>query len=669
MFNKFRSLVNKQFKFMEDNCEFLLTTEAPPDDLWKVYLDSFPEGTNPIFRERTEHDCQCCKQFIRRCGNVVAVDGNNELISIWDIVGAPDHYQKVADSLSSFVKKHQISNFFINDSKILGAEHNVQLLESGETLKFEHFCHKLPSKHVRNKESIGGILSDAKSSYDVLKRGLEELTEESFELVLDLIDSNALYRGSEFRDSVYGFSMLKKEYLQLPSEHKERFCWRTSSKVKGLSRFRNSAIGTLLVDISEGVELDVAVRAFEAKVAPANYKRPTAVVTKKMVDDAQQTIVDLGLRSALQRRHATPEDITVNNVLFVDRTPTGAGDVFDEMRSDVPEDASKFKNIREVDIDRFISSALPEAETIEVLLENRFSSNLMSLVSPVDSDAKNMFKWNNNFSWAYNGDLADSIKARVKGAGGNVEGVLRCSLGWYNTDDLDIHVVEPNKNEIYYGVKGQRFNSSGMLDVDMNVSNYVRDAVENVTWSDKQRMLQGRYKVVVHNFTKRESIDVGFEVEIEYEGTTYTFHYEKPVKDGERVVVAEFNFTREGGIEFIKSLPKKEMTKHVWGLSTCRFHKVSTLMLSPNHWDGQTVGNKHWFFILEGCKNDQPVRGFFNEFLNEEFNKHRKVFEILGNKMKAPVSDAQLSGVGFSSTKRDHFICRVNNSQVFKVNI
>ena len=41
-------------------------------------------------------------------------------------------------------------------------------------------------------------------------------------------------------------------------------------------------------------------------------------------------------------------------------------------------------------------------------------------------------------------------------------------------------------------------------------------------------------------------------------------------------------------------------------------------MLSPNYWDNNSVGNKHWFFVLEGIKNDKPTRGIYNEFLSAE---------------------------------------------------
>jgi hypothetical protein len=75
-------------------------------------------------------------------------------------------------------------------------------------------------------------------------------------------------------------------------------------------------------------------------------------------------------------------------------------------------------------------------------------------------------------------------------------------------------------------------------------------------------------------------------------------------------------------------------------------------MPSPNHWDGQKgVGNKHIFFILDGCKNPTNPNGFFNEQLNSILLPHRKVFEVLGSRMKVEYSENQLSGVGFSTTQ------------------
>ena len=97
---------------------------------------------------------------------------------------------------------------------------------------------------------------------------------------------------------------------------------------------------------------------------------------------------------------------------------------------------------------------------------------------------------------------------------------------------------------------------------------------------------------------------------------------------------------------------------------------MNVMMLSPNYWDEQGIGNKHYFFMLDDCKNPEPVRGFFNEYLNSELTPHRKVFEVLADKMKTPYQEHQLSGLGFSSTMRNSVIVKVDGtfSRTLKVN-
>lgn len=666
-FNDFKIAVQKQFTEMAKG--ELFVTNVDKDTLWETYLNSFPEGTNPIFRERTEHDCQYCKQFIRVCGNVVSVV-DNKLVSIWDIETNEEAYQVVADALSELVKSQSINNIFLHYEKTLGTNFNNQLLENGELIKWNHFYFELPNQFVKRGDTIGPLLSEMRSCKDVFKRGLSEITLDSAETVLELIEQNSLYRGAEHKGAIDLFLIHKKAFDLLTNEEgQDNYCWINSVAIGSTARIRNTAIGTLLVDISDGKDLDEAVRLFESKVAPTNYKRPSAVITKSMIANAQKMVGELGIKDSLQRRYATVEDITINNILFADRTTKGEMDIFDELTKEAPTKVKDLKKVEEVSISTFIDTILPKADSIEVMFENSHINNLMSLIAPQNPDAPPIFKWGNNFSWAYNGEVADSIKERVKKAGGNVNGVLRCSLSWFNYDDLDIHVREPNGNHIYYGNSGQRHRSSGVLDVDMNVqSDGSRNAVENIVWTNKSKMVEGEYEIFINNYTQRESIDVGFDVEIEYNGVIHTFHYGKRVVGN--IGVAKFEFSKESGIKFIKSLPSTQASKEIWGISTHQFQKVSCVMRSPNHWDGEKTGNLHWFFILEGCKNGKESRGFFNEFLKEDLRDHRKVFEVLGSKMKTAESNNQLSGVGFSSTQRNSIFCRVGGSftRIIKIN-
>jgi hypothetical protein len=118
------------------------------------------------------------------------------------------------------------------------------------------------------------------------------------------------------------------------------------------------------------------------------------------------------------------------------------------------------------------------------------------------------------------------------------------------------------------------------------------------------------------------------------------------------------------GSDFVitDQLPSTLSSRTIWDIPTMQYQNVSMIMLSPNHWDDNNVGNKHYFFILEGCKQPGKIRGFYNEFLTDDLREHRKVFEVLGAKMKAEEADIQLSGLGFSSTKRNHVYCRVSGN-------
>jgi hypothetical protein len=114
------------------------------------------------------------------------------------------------------------------------------------------------------------------------------------------------------------------------------------------------------------------------------------------------------------------------------------------------------------------------------------------------------------------------------------------------------------------------------------------------------------------------------------------------------------------------------ISQEKWGLTTEQYVKVSAVMLSPNYWGDNAVGNKHTFFVLDGAKNDEDARGFFNEFLHPRLEPHRKVFEIIADKTKCKPIEGQLSGLGFSSTKKESFLVRVQQGKkqrVFNVHV
>ncbi len=653
MFKEFKVKIQQSFADLIKKQPNLFVTDLDKDLLWETYLNSFED---PAIRQG--NTCNCCRQFIKYYGNVVAII-DNKMVSIWNFEqGDGDEFQKTVKDMNALVLGSKIKNIFVSDTKHLGTNKSTQRLDTGN-ITWEHLYFELPKALVTSSSlSMDSIMGTNRDNRNVFKRSLDELTMDSIETVLELMAQNSLYKGEEFKALVTEFSKYKKEY-ELVAD-KDLYAWEKLAKTSvAVLKIRNSAIGTLLTSISEGKELDHAVNAFETMVAPSNYKRPIPVVTKRMVEDAEKTVSELGLTESLKRRHAISDDISVNNLLFVDRDIKKNLGIFDEMKDNAVINPKTLTKVEEISADTFIKDVLPTCKSIELLFENGHLNNLVSLITAKDQEAPSLFKWENLFSWSYTGGITDSLKERVKAAGGKVDGVLRFSIQW-NEDgksicDLDAHAIEPNGTHIYYGsYKNRETTMTGMLDVDMIRPREV--GVENITWSNISRMQEGKYDFYINNYDGNRNN--GFTAQIEFDGQTYEFNVDTHVSGNTRI--AEVTYSRSKGFSIKTILDSKSsvVSKDKWNLSTNKFQKVSMIMNSPNHWDNN-IGNRHLFFILDGAKADEPVRGFFNEFLKEDLLKNKRVFELLGDKLKIEADDAQLSGLGFSSTQRNHVICRV----------
>jgi hypothetical protein len=653
------------------------------DALYEAYLAAFPAGTNPLFKTRAEHDCSCCKHFIRRVGSVVTIGDGGALHTIWDDAAekAQGPYREVATRLRDIVRDASVCDLYRVGEKELSfgsaLSHSFEK-DTGRALTWQHlYTGEIPKGlRVASPDQVRG---DYRTTVQVFERGLVELTADAVETVLSLVDANGLYRGEEHRSAIVQFQKAQRAFLA-KSEGRERGIFAWANAGNPAARFRNTVIGTLVQDLSEGQDVERAVKAFETKVAPQNYKRTTAIITPGMVKKAMETIEVLGLESALERRFAVIGDISVNDVKWVDGTVKplmkgGIGDVLMQHAAAARSAEGDEKRAEEIGLDEFVAKILPETTSLELLFKNEHVGNLMSLTAPLHPEPKQLFRWTNDFAWSYGGNVADSIKERVRKAGGRVEGaVLRVSLSWFNFDDLDLHVHEPAgrgrhafEDHIYF--RNKRGWTGGTLDVDMNAGQGTsREAVENVVWTAPPP--DGAYRVVVNNYAHRETSDPGFVVEVESAGKLSHYSYNKGVRGQQDVAVATLYVS--GGVVVRAEVGDPGITtanisQEKWGLKTEQYVRVSAVTLSPNYWGESAVGNKHTFFVVEGCRNDEATRGFYNEFLHPRLEPHRKVFEVIGDKTKCQPTDGQLSGLGFSSTKRESFIVRAQQGKKQRV--
>lgn len=675
-FMKFKMELQKHFDEMQKKADYLFEINLDKDELWETYLNSFPAGTNNLYRERTEHDCSCCRHFIKSIGNAVMIK-DNQIHTIWELNLGDTTYQPVCDALDAFVKSHSVTDIYISKFDKIGTDFNFEEID-GKSHQWDHFFLELPSKFVnrssRSNDEVKGQFRDTKN---VFKRSLDEITMEALDTILELINSNTLYKGEEWKGVLTEFKKYKKEYDKLTSDTEEDlYAWEKSVTAgMTIGRIRNHSIGTLLINVSEDMDLDTAVKKYEQIVAPSNYKRPKAIFTKKMLEDAKKTITELGYMDSLQRRFANLNDITVNNVLFSNKSAArrmvGADDIFGQMEKDIAVSPKKFSKVEEISAQDFIDKVLPTTKEIEAFVENKHEKNFVSMIAPINPDAKTMFKWNNGLSWAYSGNITDSdMKQNVKAAGGNVDGVLRFSIMWNegqnDNSDLDAHCKEPDGNEIYFGNcrKPSMSRCGGQLDIDIThpMEQMVgKPSVENITWADMSRMKPGAYKFFVNQYAARGS--KGFKAEIEFNGEIFAFEYNSPVSGN--VQVAEVILDENGNFSIKEKLSGSSSisSREIWGVNTNQFVPVSVISYSPNYFDEQDgIGHRHLFFFLKGCINPENPNGFYNEYLDNSLARHKRFFEALGAKCHVEDTEDQLSGLGFSMTKRAELIVKVKGA-------
>jgi hypothetical protein len=664
--------------------------------VWDIYINGFEKKHNPIFRdpESSMHNCNLCKNFIRRYGNIVSIDEVYNIITMFDVI-APEEFITVVKSISDSLKKAKVSEVFLetlnelnslpyescnknNALFKLGIDKNVKRYTKEEAEKygvvkpeeiktFNHLHLKLPKQFVdMGSKSIEAIMADYRDAKNVFQRAMVEIPLDTLNLVKDLINQGSLLDGQTHLYKIEQFIPLKKQYDETENSKKDNWCWVNSYKLQ-FAKFKNELIGVLCTELAEGKELNEACQAWNKRVDPANYMKASAPITKKQIEEARKFVEENGYSESFDRRFANIDDIKASEIKHIN---VGDGNlknvsIFDNVKStSTRHKRSEFDGVEEVHIDKFMQDILPTCTSVEVFLSNKHDGNMVSITNSNIKESKPIFKWTNNYSWTFNGNLAGKsmIKEAVKTAGGKIDGILRFSIMWagdnIDDSDLDAHCIEPDRNEIYFSNK-LSYITKGHLDIDIirPSQQMPKGAVENITYPSLNNMIEGTYKLFIRQYNGRNS--KGFKAEIEFNGELYSYEYNQAVHGD--IQIAEVTLNRG---EFIINhlLPENSSSKELYGLQTNEFHKVNLICLSPNHWDENNVGNKYFFFMLQGCKNKTSIRSFHNENLISELAQHRKVLEVLGTTNMIEPAEKQLSGLGFNATVKDELIVKLTGS-------
>lgn len=624
-------------------------------DIAEVYLDNIPKEYNPIFRERRYFDGNYDKRFLRAVGNMAMITEDYKVVSLWDFE-SKTVLEPARKAMLEAVKECNIKDLFLHFEKWVGNEPNVDSKDN--RIIWEHYLYRLPNSLVEKNDYIPTVKGKYRAEYETLSRSLKEVNIEDLTTVIDLIEDNAIYRGREFLKVLIEWRSDKEEYDKINTDE---YVWyitiKGMKKERTLFKYRNSVIGSLITDLYEGKDLESAVKSYEAKVAPSNYKRPKALVTTRMVDDAKAKLEELGFLDSIYRAPAKLTDIPTDKVLFTSQEVRSLS-VFDDLKKDATNNITKkvnLKEAKEVGMKEFFEM-LPNVRKIDLYPNIDVNSSKVVMTKPYYEDSLSPFKWDNGFSWTYTDtDSADSITQRVKNAGGNVDGEVRFSLSWDNTDDLDIILENAYTGDMIFF--NRKRNLSGELDIDANFMTIMENPVENIYWNSINDMADGKYYVRVNNYTRRTNSDQGFKLQMAVLGEIVTYSCStNEVNHHEQMLTVYKNGRSIDIIDVNEKLSKED-------ISGKQFIEVKNILKSPNAWSDKVIGNEHVIFLADGIEVNFHVRGFFNEQLNATLNEHRKVTEVLGSKLKLSPDkfegDDIAKGYGFSITSNKNFYLRL----------
>ncbi len=285
--------MNRRLNGFIDAGEPLFQTDA---DLWLLYLYSFgsPE-------ERQYHDCSACRHFIRRYGALATITEEGVVVpAMWNPADAPGGYLDMARQLYQEVEHARVTGVFTPSDTVLG--------DPGSN-GWRHYSLTIPSSLVWRGSTMtaGQAMAEKRQDFINVSRALAEFGSKILGMALALLDGDAFYRSEKVLGPVKWLSDLQE--ARATAKKRDNITWRAVAKAPaGFCHPRSSMAGTLLEDLANGVDLEVAQKKFKAKMHPLQYQRPQAAPKSGAIERAEKIVEQMGIAKSLERRFARVDE-------------------------------------------------------------------------------------------------------------------------------------------------------------------------------------------------------------------------------------------------------------------------------------------------------------------------------------------------------------------------
>ncbi len=378
------------------------------DELFELYLNSFEDEA-----VRQDHNCRCCKHFLRSWGSLVQVgkDGVSHSLLFQDSEDIPELYRGFVQKAAALLAGRKLQG-------PLTASPREKVLTIGvdKSGGFEHFHFAI--KHLPLRDSLRNQnQGDAELREDVrlftLAQGAWKA--ETLTRATQLFTYDQRLARSSFRPVVEGFVEIR-EYAASIKDHRARHNYLTSQIVgarKGLARINQSVVGVLLEELENFKDENFAIQRFLANTGGENYMRPTEAPTAGALARAEKIFAELDLAPALKRRSMRRDEVPrfvwqPKATAKAEEAPAG---VFGHLktRDDAPTTPTASADIQAGKISVLGLYALLDAgdvEKLELMVPGGHTQVFSSLTVATNPDARPILQWddeeNRNTACSYN---------------------------------------------------------------------------------------------------------------------------------------------------------------------------------------------------------------------------------------------------------------------------
>lgn len=404
-----------------------------PDELWEAYLSGF---SDPEIRQ--QHNCHCCKSFIKKYGGLVTTKGKELFSPLWPEYTDTNLYSESLENIHKLFNANRcsIKYPFYTDREILGTRDDDEGWTHFwvQTRAFQY--HRGPTKHAAEKFQ----------EHKMLVEYLHSMELNTISIAKDIFQSDSTLARSKHAGMANWLLDIRRYVSTLGySNERRNYLWHVAMNAPiGYCHIKNTVVGTFIEDIEKhGIE--EAKRKLNAMMNPLQYQRPQAAPTEGNIRAAEALFQKMNLGPSLERRYANLQDIQEFLWKPAVREEKAQG-LFSHLskehkKMELPKD-SYINNISWV---VFARDVLPQAKSIRIKLNGTL--NFAGLVTAVHADAEPILQWDrkehrNPVSWyVYHGGSRPSTWALVDGEWADIVGVTLMPSNWNGCkSDFSKHV-------------------------------------------------------------------------------------------------------------------------------------------------------------------------------------------------------------------------------------